>query len=187
MNASAAGPSRDGHTVRHAVQVDLVTPSQHESLVDLLCELHAYYNEHATVPRDLVRNYLVDTLLGADSPLQLAVAFDNDTVLGFAAISLTWSLVDPTPDKRRHCWLKELYVRTSARSQGVGHALMAWVARHAVEQGCARIDWPVQAANTRGQAFYEGLGATQLVERLSYRLSEPNLSRLAGINTKAPR
>ena len=81
MNASAAGPSRDGHTVRHAVQVDLVTPSQHESLVDLLCELHAYYNEHATVPRDLVRNYLVDTLLGADSPLQLAVAFDNDTVL----------------------------------------------------------------------------------------------------------
>ena len=102
MNASAAGPSRDGHTVRHAVQVDLVTPSQHESLVDLLCELHAYYNEHATVPRDLVRNYLVDTLLGANSPLQLAVAFDNDTVLGFAAISLTWSLVDPTPDKRRH-------------------------------------------------------------------------------------
>ncbi len=78
-------------------------------------------------------------------------------------------------------------MRTSARSQGVGHALMAWVARHAVEQGCARIDWPVQAANTRGQAFYEGLGATQLVERLSYRLSEPNLSRLAGINTKAPR
>jgi GNAT superfamily N-acetyltransferase len=170
-----------------AFQVDLVVPSQHESLVDLLCELHTYYNENASVPRDMVRAYLVDTLLAADSPLQLVVAGDNGTVLGFAGISLTWSLVDPTPEKRRHCWLKELYVRTSARSRGVGHALMAWVARHAVEQGCARIDWPVQAANTRGQAFYQGLGATQLVERLSYRLSEPALSRLAGIDPKAPR
>ena len=187
MKASAACPSRDDLASQRAVQVDLVTPSQHESLVDLLCELHTYYNAHASVPRDLVRTHLVDTLLAADSPLQLVVASDNGTVLGFAAISLTWSLVDPNPDKRRHCWLKELYVRTSVRSRGVGHALMAWVARHAVEHGCARIDWPVQAANTRGQSFYEGLGATQVVERLSYRLSEPALSRLAGTDPEAPR
>ncbi len=187
VNASAARPIRDDPAERHAVQVNLVTPSQHESLVDLLCELHTYYNDHASVPRDLVRTYLVDTLLAAGSPLQLVVACENGNVLGFAAISLTWSLVDPNPDKRRHCWLKELYVRTSVRSRGVGHALMAWVARHAVEHGCARIDWPVQAANTRGQSFYEGLGATQVVERLSYRLSEPALSRLAGIDPKVIR
>jgi len=131
---------------------------------------------------------LVDTLVAADSPLRLVVAADAaGTVLGFAAISLTYSLVDPTPDKRRHCWLKELYVRSSNRSLGVGRALMAWVARYAVEHGCARIDWPVQAANARGQAFYEGLGATQVVERLSYRLSEPGLSRLAGIGPESSR
>ena len=43
---------------------------------------------------------------------------------------------------------------------------------------------PVQAANARGQAFYERLGATRVVERLSYRLAGPNLRRLAGIDTE---
>jgi len=95
------------------------------------------------------------------------------------------SLVDPMPETRRHCWLKELYVRSSQRGRGVGRALMAWVARDAVAHGCARIDWPVQAANGRGQAFYQRLGATQLVERLSYRLSGPTLSRLAGTDPGA--
>ncbi len=179
--ADRAGPT-------DPVRVDLVSAPQHESLVDLLCELHAYYHSGASVPRDLVRSHIVDTLVAADSPLRLVVAADvAGTVLGFAAISLTYSLVDPTPDKRRHCWLKELYVRSSHRSLGVGRALMAWVARYAVEHGCARIDWPVQAANARGQAFYEGLGATQVVERLSYRLSEPGLSRLAGIGPESSR
>lgn len=133
-----------------------------------------------------MRTYLLDTLLAADSPLRLVVAVDaHGAVLGFAAISLTWSLVDPMPETRRHCWLKELYVRSGQRGRGVGRALMAWVARDAVELGCARIDWPVQAANARGQAFYEGLGATPIVDRLSYRLAGPNLRRLAGIDAES--
>ena len=164
------------------MRVDLVSAAPQESLVDLLCELHTYYNEDSTVPRDLVRSYLAEHLLAPDSPLRLAVATRNDgEVLGFAAISLTYSLVEPAPEKRRHCWLKELYVRSSTRSRGIGSALMAWVARYAVENGCARIDWPVKATNARGIAFYQGLGATQVVDRLSYRLSGPGLSRLAGI------
>jgi GNAT superfamily N-acetyltransferase len=162
------------------VRVELVSKPQHESLVDLLCELHTYYNEGSSVSREVVRSYLVENLLAADSPLRLVVAFQEDgQVVGFAAIALTYSLVEPTPEKRRHCWLKELYVLSSKRSLGVGRALMAWVARHAVENGCWRIDWPVKATNARGIAFYEGLGARQVADRLSYRLSEPSLSQFA--------
>jgi hypothetical protein len=65
----------------------------------------------------LVRTYLVNHLLAVDSPLRLVVASrDGEQVVGFAAISLTYSLVEPAPDKRRHCWLKELYVRSSERA-----------------------------------------------------------------------
>lgn len=148
--------------------------------MDLLCEIHTYYNEGSSVPREMVRSYLVENLLAADSPVRLVVAYqDDDRVLGFAAITLTYSLVEPTPDKRRHCWLKELYVSASKRSHGVGRALMAWIAHYAKENGCGRIDWPVKASNARGIAFYEGLGAERVVERLSYRLCEPSLSELA--------
>ena len=162
------------------MQIDLISPSQHESFVGLLCELHTYYNEGSSVPREMVRSHLVDNLLGPHSPLRLVVASEDDgQVLGFAAISLTWSLVEPAPDQRRHCQLKELYVRSSERSRGVGKAIMAWVARYAADNGCRRIDWPVKATNAKGIAFYQGLGARQVVERLSFRLSEPSLGELA--------
>lgn len=162
------------------VRLDLVSQPHYESLIELLCELHSYYNKGSSVPPELVRSYLIECLLAPTSPLQLVVATrERSQVLGFAAISLTYSLVEPTANKRRHCWLKELYVRSSSRSRGVGKALMSWVAQYAVTHGCCRIDWPVKATNARGIAFYEGLGAKQVVDRLSYRLSEPSLSELA--------
>jgi GNAT superfamily N-acetyltransferase len=100
-------------------------------------------------------------------------------VVGMAAITLVYSLVEPAAETRRHCQLKELYVRSSERSLGAGRALMSWVARYALENGCRRIDWPVKASNAGGIAFYEGLGADRVVERLSYRLSEAGIRRLA--------
>jgi ribosomal protein S18 acetylase RimI-like enzyme len=99
-------------------------------------------------------------------------------VVGLAAFSLVYSLVEFAEDQRRHCQLKELYVSSAARSQGAGRALMHGLARHAMEHGCRRIDWPVKASNARGILFYESLGAERVAERLSYRLTEPALGRL---------
>jgi len=162
------------------VQISLLEAAHYESLVDLLREVHGYYNPGSSVSRELVRSHLVDRLLSDGSPLHLVVATrEPDLVVGFAAITLTYSLVDPTPDAGRQCWLKELYVRASERSQGAGGALMSWVARYAVENGCARIDWPVRANNDRGIAFYERLGATRVEDRLSYRLTGSELHALA--------
>lgn len=163
------------------MHLGLLSSPQHESFVDLLCELHTYYNEGSSVPREMARSHLVENLLGPDSPLRLVVAHDAaGQVFGFAAISLTYSLVEPSPEQRRHCQLKELYVRSSGRGQGIGKAIMSWVARYAADDGCGRIDWPVKATNARGIAFYRGLGAEQVVERLSFRLSGPGLHELAG-------
>lgn len=168
------------------MRVELVSENLHGSLIDLLCELHTYYNEGSVVSRELVREHLLENLLAAGSPHRLVVASGNDgVVVGLAAISLVYSLVEPSADKRRHCQLKELYVRSPARSQGAGRALMAWVARYALENGCCRIDWPVKATNAKGIAFYEDLGAERVVDRLSYRLSEPSLSQLAYESTGA--
>lgn len=162
------------------MRVELASEPQHESLVDLLCELHSYYNEGAVACRETVREHLLENLLGGQSPHRLVVACTDDGgVVGLAAIALVYSLVEPSADKRRHCQLKELYVRSSERCQGAGRALMAWVARYAVDHGCCRIDWPVQASNARGISFYESLGAERVAERVSYRLSEPGLSGLA--------
>jgi GNAT superfamily N-acetyltransferase len=165
----------------NAMQIGLVSAPQHESLIDLLCELYGYYNKASTVTREVVRTHLLENLLASDSPLRLVVASHPQRgVVGFAAIALLYSLVDPTPENRRQCLLKELYVRSTERSLGVGRALMAWSARYAVDHGCGRMDWNVKASNHEGRAFYEGLGAENVDDRLSYRLARPSLVRLAG-------
>ena len=154
------------------MHVDIVRPEQHESLIDLLCELYRYYHEEEEVARADVRDHLLCNLLAPDSPLRLVVAADaSGKVVGFAAIMLMYSLVDPAPAHRRQCMMKELFVRADSRGRGVGRALMAWIARDAAGQGCGRIDWHVKASNEAGIRFYAGLGAQRVADRLSYRLA----------------
>ena len=165
------------------MHIALLTPAQHESLVDLLCELHAYYrapdDAQPAPAREQIRVHLRERLLSETSPLRLVVAVRADgRVVGLAAIVLQHSLVDPHPHSSGQCQVKELYVGEQARNAGVGQALMAWVARYALEHGCARMDWNVKAANRRGQAFYEGLGATWVADRLSYRLEREGMDKL---------
>ena len=162
------------------MRIALLASDQYESLIDLLCELYGYYNPHASVARDAVSGHLLHHLLAPDSAVRIIVAEDMErTIAGFAAVVLLHSLVDPTPANRRQCMVKELYVRAGSRGGGVGRALMAWVARYAVDQGCGRIDWHVQASNHAGIRFYGGLGAEQVAGRLNYRLHRPAMDALA--------
>ncbi|WP_255593365.1 N-acetyltransferase [Acidovorax sp. sic0104] len=163
--------------------ITLAGPPQHESLVDLLCELNAYYrlpgDPQPAATRDAVRAHLHGRLLAAGSPLYLAVAARADgTLAGLAAVVLLHSLVDPGADSGGQCLIKELFVSERARGEGVGRALMAWAARFALEHGCARMDWNVKASNQRGIAFYERLGAGLVADRLSYRLGHAGMQEL---------
>ena len=163
------------------MHIDLVDASQHETLVDLMHEMCVFYSEEDPVSRDDVRSNLIDNLLAPGSALRLVAAIDDEhRAIGFAAIALLHSLVDPAPQRRGQLLLKELFVHGPRRGQGVGHALMAWVARHAIERGCARMDWHVSASNREAQAFYRSLNAQHVAGRLSYRLGGEYLARLAG-------
>lgn len=160
--------------------VHLLREDQHESMIELLAEIHAYYNEGAYISHEVIREHLTKNLLSPESPHRLVVSSREDGVVeGFVAITLVYSLVDFEPEKRKHCQLKELYVRSSMRNNGVGHALMSWVAHHAVKNGCHRIDWPVKSTNSKGISFYKSIGAKQVVDRLGFRLSEPEVRILA--------
>lgn len=162
------------------MHIAFVQESQHESLIALMHEMCVFYGEEAPVSRDDIRSNLVDNLLGGHSAVRLVVAADDaGEVVGLAAIALFHSLVDPRPERRGQLLLKELYVRRSHQRQGVGRALMAWVARHAAEHGCARMDWHVSASNRPALAFYRSLGALHVAGRLSFRLGGDFLARLA--------
>lgn len=162
------------------MRIAIATTANTEDLVDLHCELYEFYNPMATAVRSTIRSHLFETLLAENSELKIAMAIDSDgTVSGIAAIHFVHSVVDPTPEGRKQCVLKELFVRKNHRGRDTGKHLMKWVARNALENGCGRIDWSVKASNIKGIAFYTKLGAHQVEDRLSYRLNHAGISALS--------
>ena len=155
-------------------------------MIDLFAETHAYYANGAVVSRSDIREHLLENLLSPESPHELIVCCSDDgKVLGFAAITMVYSLFEFAPKKRRQCQLKELYVRASFTGKGIGRALMSWVAAYALENGCHRLDWLVKATNAEGISFYKSIGAAQVMDQISFRLSEPGVSELASKNRSA--
>jgi len=76
-------------------------------------------------------------------------------------------------------YLEDLFVRPQARGRGLGKRLLAWLARTAIERGCARLDWAVLDWNEPSIGFYLGLGARRMDEWTTFRLSGDALQQLA--------
>ena len=76
-------------------------------------------------------------------------------------------------------YLEDLFVLPGHRGRGHGKALIAHVARFAVENGCARFEWSVLDWNEPSIAFYRSLGAEPMDEWTVFRLTGENLHRLA--------
>jgi len=75
--------------------------------------------------------------------------------------------------------LEDLYVTPIHRGKGIGKALLAHLARIAVDQGCPRLEWDVLTWNTPAIRVYEAIGATTQTEWRIMRLSGEALTNLA--------
>jgi GNAT superfamily N-acetyltransferase len=100
----------------------------------------------------------------------------DDVAVGFALFFHNFSTFRGKPG----IYLEDLYVRPAARGHGVGKHLLSWLARTAVERGCARLEWAVLDWNAPSISFYHSLGAVALDEWTVMRVTGAALERLAG-------
>ena len=77
-------------------------------------------------------------------------------------------------------YLEDLVICESARSGGIGEALMAALAREAISRGALRIEWAVLDWNERAMRFYERMGARRPHEWIKFALEGKALETLAG-------
>jgi GNAT superfamily N-acetyltransferase len=77
-------------------------------------------------------------------------------------------------------FLEDLFVIPELRGKGIGKALLVKLAKIAVDNNCGRFQWQVLDWNKPAIDFYEALGAVNLKEWYSYRLSGESLRKLAG-------
>lgn len=76
-------------------------------------------------------------------------------------------------------FLEDLYVSPDFRGHGAGKALLQYLAKQAVEEGCGRFEWNVLDWNEPSIQFYEACGAVPMSEWVGYRLQGDALSNFA--------
>ncbi len=161
-------PGTAGFSIRAA------GPQDAEILVTLVRELavHEKLEECMEATPDQFRQHL----FGARPVAEAALAEVAGEPAGFALWFSIFSTFRGTPG----LYLEDLFVRTSHRGRGIGKALLAAVARRAVEQGCGWLGWSVLDWNAPAIGFYRALGAAPLEGATVYRLQDEPFRRLAG-------
>ena len=120
-----------------------------------------------------------EALFGGNPRLFCEIAEWNGEPVGFAV----WFFNFSTFSGRSGIYLEDLFVRPAHRGRGLGKALLAYLARLCVDNGCSRLQWSVLDWNAPSIAFYESLGAVMMDEWTGCRLNGPALVALAA---KAP-
>lgn len=149
------------------------TPADSDLIVALIRELAEYEKLldqcHATPEA------LRESLFGARPQAECLIAEHEGQGVGFALFFHNYSTFLAKPG----LYLEDLYVRPTARSLGIGKALLAALAKLAVERGCGRFEWSVLDWNAPAIRFYESLGAKAQSEWTIYRVTGEALTTLA--------
>ena len=74
----------------------------------------------------------------------------------------------------------DLYIEPEMRNRGFGAAMMIFVAKHAIDIGAGRFEWPVHDWNDKASKLYKRWGAFPINNIRTYRLHEEALLNFAG-------
>ena len=80
---------------------------------------------------------------------------------------------------RAGIYLEDLFVLPEYRGKGYGKALLKRLARITIERGCGRLEWACLDWNRPSIDFYLSLGAKQMSDWTTYRLTGETLKELA--------
>jgi GNAT superfamily N-acetyltransferase len=128
-------------------------------------------SHQVVVTEELLR----EALFGERRAAEVVLAYVGDAPAGFALFFHNFS----TFVGRAGIYLEDLYVEPAHRGKGLGKALLAHVAKVAVERRCGRFEWAVLDWNTPAIDFYRSLGAVPLDDWKLFRLSGEALDRVA--------
>jgi len=117
---------------------------------------------------------LTAALTGPRPFAEVVFACLDGTPVGYALFLHNFSTLRGKPG----IYLEDLYVRPEARGRGVGRSLLAWLARTALERGCARLEWAVLDWNAPSIAFYRSVGAVAQDGWTTMRVSDSALEQL---------
>ena len=156
-----------------AVTIRPATPTDLPLIAELIRALAEYEKLADEVRFDEGR--LGEKLFGERRYAEVLIAEVDGAAMGFALFFHNFSTFEGRPG----IYLEDLFVRPEARGQGLGKALLAELARIAVERDCARLEWWVLDWNEPSIGFYKSLGARPMDQWTVMRVDGAALQTLA--------
>ncbi len=150
----------------------------HEGDVGLLLELIGELAEYERLTHEAVgtEELLREHLFGERPAAEAAIAEDGGgEPVGF----VLWFTTFSTFLSRPGVWVEDLFVRPEHRGAGTGRALLAHVARVAVERGYGRLELSALDWNEPALGFYASLGGVSKDEWKLQRFEGEALRALA--------
>ena len=150
-------------------------PADAATIANLVYELAVYekLEQFARATPDDFRHHL----FGPRPYAEAIVAEIDGEPVGFALFFPTFSTFRGQPG----LYLANIYVRPVHRGRGIGKALLAMLAKLAMDRGLGRLEWAVLNWNSPAIGFYRSLGARPLEDWTTYRLSDGPLAELAAL------
>ncbi|MBJ7401096.1 GNAT family N-acetyltransferase [Mycolicibacterium sp.] len=149
-------------------------PGDESAIVAMIYELAVF--EHVPEQCTVTESQITAGLFGPDPQAFCHIA----EVDGEPAAVAVWFRNFSTWDGVAGIYLEDLFVRERFRRHGLGRAMLATLARECVEHGYSRLSWAVLDWNSPAIALYDAVGGRPMSEWISYRVSGPELSALAG-------
>lgn len=154
-------------SIRPATPADLPLIA---ALIGELAEYERLSHEVRFDPETLARH-----LFGERPMAEVVIGEVDGVAQAFALFFHNFSTFEGKPG----IYLEDLYVRPEARGAGLGKALLAHLARLAVDRDCARFEWWVLDWNEPAIGFYRSLGARPMNDWTVMRVDGTALESLA--------
>ena len=119
---------------------------------------------------------LAEHLFGSKPCVEAIIVEQTRQPVGFALFFTNYSTFLTQPG----IYLEDLFVLPEYRRQGIGKAILSYLAQLAIERGCGRLEWSVLDWNEPAIAFYRRMGASVLEDWRICRVSSDSLAQLAG-------
>jgi GNAT superfamily N-acetyltransferase len=134
--------------------IEPVTEAQFEQLLPLIAAYQRFYEVEA-IDTERNRAFFARFIAPSDDGLLLG-AWREDDLLGYAC--LYWHFTSLVPAET--VLMNDLFVTETARSQGVGRALIEASADVARSRGAHHLEWATAPDNATAQRLYDATGAT---------------------------
>lgn len=138
-------------------------------------ELAIYENAEHEVKTDV--DAIKRTIFGKDSVTYVLICELDCVPVGMALYFFNYS----TWLGKNGIYLEDLYVSEASRGKGAGKALLKKLAQIAVEKDCGRVEWSCLDWNKPSRDFYASIGAKDMEEWISYRLTGDELKEFANL------